>query len=127
MAIVPEPPPPLLAIAAAVAIATVARSMRGFRSRARWAAWLVAALPVATDGVSAAAAAIDFPRDVAPVLVRRCLECHSGERPEAGLSLADDASLRRGGDSGAALAAGSVIGSEASSESVMGFTGGRSR
>ena len=103
MAIVPEPPPPLLAIAAAVAIATVARSMRGFRSRARWAAWLVAALPVATDGVSAAAAAIDFPRDVAPVLVRRCLECHSGERPEAGLSLADDASLRRGGDSGAAL------------------------
>jgi len=53
----------------------------------------------AADG----AAAIDFTRDVAPLLVRRCLECHSGESPEAALSLTDEASLRRGGESGAAL------------------------
>jgi hypothetical protein len=50
-----------------------------------------------------APAAVDFARDVAPVLVRRCLECHSGESPEAGLAFTDEASLRRGGDSGVAL------------------------
>jgi len=49
------------------------------------------------------AAAVDFTRDVAPLLVRRCLECHSGESPEAALALTDEASLRRGGESGAAF------------------------
>ncbi|MFM8578565.1 MAG: DUF1549 domain-containing protein, partial [Planctomycetaceae bacterium] len=46
---------------------------------------------------------VDFAGDVAPILVRRCLECHSGENPEGGLSLTSPSSIRRGGDSGAAI------------------------
>ena len=49
---------------------------------------------------------VDFVRDVGPVLVRRCLECHSGESPEGGLALTDEAALYRGGDSGAAIVPG---------------------
>lgn len=54
---------------------------------------------------------IDFSRDVAPVLVRRCLECHSGESPEGSLTLTDFAGLERGGDSGVAIEAGDSRGS----------------
>ena len=54
---------------------------------------IVAALP----GV---AAAVDFERDVAPLLIRRCLECHKGKEPSGSLSLESAASLRAGGDSG---------------------------
>ena len=30
---------------------------------------------------AAGAAEVDFDRDVAPLLVRRCLDCHSGPEP----------------------------------------------
>jgi hypothetical protein len=64
---------------------------------------------VGMAGASSAAtgdAAVDFDHDVAPLLVRKCLECHSGESPEGGLALTDEVAVRRGGESGAALVPG---------------------
>lgn len=55
--------------------------------------------------VSAEAAA-DFETDVAPILIKRCLECHKGQDASGGLSLESAAGLRRGGESGAAVIAG---------------------
>jgi hypothetical protein len=48
----------------------------------------------------------DFETDVAPVMVRRCLECHKGNEPSGGLSLESHAGLQRGGESGAAVVSG---------------------
>ncbi len=46
----------------------------------------------------------DFGRDVAPVLVAQCLECHDANRKSGGLSMATFESLRDGGESGAVWA-----------------------
>ncbi len=48
----------------------------------------------------------DFESDVAPVIVRRCLECHKGKEPSGGLSLESYAGLQRGGESGAVVVSG---------------------
>ncbi|MFN5536366.1 MAG: c-type cytochrome domain-containing protein, partial [Planctomyces sp.] len=53
----------------------------------------------------------DFDRDVAPVLLSRCLECHQNNNPSGGLSLETAADQRRGGDSGPALIPGNAAGS----------------
>ena len=42
----------------------------------------------------------DFESEVAPLLVKRCLECHQGEAPAGGLSLTSRESFVAGGDSG---------------------------
>ena len=47
--------------------------------------------------------AVDFDRQIAPLLTSRCLECHSGASPDGGLSLVDAAAAAKGGESGAAL------------------------
>jgi len=44
--------------------------------------------------------AVDFVRDVLPLLKARCVECHGAEEPESGLNLLSKAALLRGGDSG---------------------------
>jgi len=46
----------------------------------------------------------NFGRDVAPVLVAQCLECHDANRKSGGLSMATFESLREGGESGAVWA-----------------------
>lgn len=48
----------------------------------------------------------DFETDVAPVIVRRCLECHKGQAPSGGLSLESHAGFLRGGESGAVVSPG---------------------
>jgi hypothetical protein len=45
----------------------------------------------------------DFEKQVAPLLVRRCLECHAGDDPAGKLNLATLAGLRAGGRGGDAL------------------------
>jgi len=55
---------------------------------------------------SATVQAGDFEADVAPVIVRRCLECHKGKDPSGGLSLESYAGLQRGGESGAVVVSG---------------------
>ena len=52
------------------------------------------------------AAEIDFERDVAPILIRRCLECHQSTNSSGGLSLDSAARLLEGGESGPAVTPG---------------------
>ncbi|MEZ6086810.1 MAG: c-type cytochrome domain-containing protein [Pirellulaceae bacterium] len=45
----------------------------------------------------------DFESDIAPLLIRRCVECHQGSNPSGGLLLTTRAGLHAGGDSGEAI------------------------
>ncbi|MEM7384269.1 MAG: PSD1 and planctomycete cytochrome C domain-containing protein [Verrucomicrobiota bacterium] len=45
----------------------------------------------------------DFNTEMAPLLIKRCVECHQGRDPSGGLSLTSFDGLIRGGDSGSAL------------------------
>ena len=61
---------------------------------------LVTSLAAATE---APGGAPDFERDVAPILIRRCLECHSATDASGALILATRQGTLKGGDSGPAL------------------------
>jgi hypothetical protein len=50
-------------------------------------------------------AAPDFNRDVAPILVKRCLECHSPHKSMGGLVMTERALMLKGGDGGPGLSA----------------------
>jgi len=66
------------------------------------------------DAIAAASpktAAIDFEKEVAPIFVTRCLECHSAANVSGGLLLSTGESIRRGGDSGEVLIPGDPDGS----------------
>jgi len=52
---------------------------------------------------------IDFQKQIAPILVSHCLECHRGSNPEGGLNLTERALARKGGDSGGAILAGRAV------------------
>jgi cytochrome c553 len=68
----------------------------------RWRTLAVALiLPMA-----ARAGEVDFERDVAPVLIRRCLECHGERSAAGGLVLTSGPRALQGGDSGAVIAPG---------------------
>jgi hypothetical protein len=49
--------------------------------------------------------ALRFEREVAPLLAARCLECHSGPKPEGKLDLTNRAGALKGGANGSAIAA----------------------
>ena len=67
---------------------------------------LMAVLVLAANvGNDVDAAGPDFQQEVVPLLAARCLECHSGVSPEAGLDLSTQAGTTRGGDSGVAILA----------------------
>jgi len=51
-------------------------------------------------------AAVDFDKAVAPILARRCLDCHSGPEPKGKLDLSRRASAAKGGDEGPAVVPG---------------------
>lgn len=53
-----------------------------------------------------AAEPVDFVRDVAPILERRCVRCHSAEKAKGKLSLATRDDFLRGGETGAVVSAG---------------------
>src|SRR5687768_9295990 len=55
---------------------------------------------------SSAGVAPDFERDVAPVLVQHCLDCHQPTKKSGELNLATLESALAGGDEGAALVPG---------------------
>jgi len=63
-----------------------------------------AAKPEADEGSQR----VDFDRQIAPLLVSRCLECHAGVEPKGGLSLVTAELARNGGESGAVIVAGSA-------------------
>src|SRR6185369_5286641 len=47
-----------------------------------------------------------FDRSIAPLLARRCLQCHNGSDKKGGIDLTSAKSALAGGDSGAAIVAG---------------------
>ena len=58
---------------------------------------MIAAIATAAG---ASAEAVDFERDVAPLLVRHCIACHNPSDPAGRLDLTAEAHARAGGDSG---------------------------
>ncbi len=70
--------------------------------RFRHLVWLFVAafLPITITG-----AETDFEREVAPLLIRRCLECHDEANASGGFVLANGPALQKGGDSGVAVRA----------------------
>ena len=50
-----------------------------------------------------AKAALTFDKDILPIIKAKCIRCHAGVEPKAGLNLTSPASLLTGGQSGAAL------------------------
>ena len=58
----------------------------------------------AEAGLQKAGRRISFSRQIAPILVSRCVSCH-GDKPAGGLHLNSFAGLRRGGQSGSLLTA----------------------
>ena len=44
--------------------------------------------------------AVEFTRDIQPLIERSCLACHSGEKPKGGFAMDDRASLLKGGKRG---------------------------
>ena len=75
-------------------------SMRG------WLVFLPAACVALAGAASLNADAPDFERQIAPVLVKRCLECHNQRHFEGGLVLESAAKVAGGGDSGPAIVPG---------------------
>lgn len=51
-------------------------------------------------------AAVDYPREVKPILKERCFACHGALKQESGLRLDTAATLLKGGDSGPAILSG---------------------
>ena len=65
-----------------------------------------AAPPGDTAADEPPAQSVDFDLQIAPLLISRCLECHSGASPDGGLSLVDAQGASRGGESGPAVGPG---------------------
>jgi hypothetical protein len=61
------------------------------------------ATPCTAGEVGSTGAAIDYLRDVKPVLSKRCYVCHGALKRKAGLRLDTAVSIRRGGDGGPAV------------------------
>ena len=66
---------------------------------------LIVAAPEPSRGSSAD---VDYSRDVKPVLKNRCFACHGALKQESGLRLDTGASIRAGGEGGAAVVPGAV-------------------
>ena len=76
----------------------------------RGRAWRLFVLFVASLGLSLSAGRlradpppIEFNRDVAPILINNCLECHHRGKASGGLNVALIEEIRRGGESGPAI------------------------
>ena len=61
-----------------------------------------------TPAAPAAPPAVDFVRDIKPIFVKHCYECHGPGEDRGGLSLSQHALALAGGDSGPALVPGSA-------------------
>ncbi len=70
----------------------------------RWARFFTYGLTVALFAHSTSASeSPDFERDIGPLLIRHCLECHNDNAETGGLSLSSHERLRQGGDNGLIL------------------------
>ncbi|MEO1999687.1 MAG: c-type cytochrome domain-containing protein, partial [Planctomycetaceae bacterium] len=76
------------------------------RTRPCWYVWgLLAGIGCLFSGSWAVAQnqASSFDRTIAPILVNKCLSCHSGGNPKGGLDLTTVGAARKGGESGVAI------------------------
>lgn len=64
------------------------------------------ALALAICSAGALADEPDFERDIAPIIAKRCLECHDADKASGGLNLTNHEGILLGGESGAALVPG---------------------
>ena len=66
---------------------------------------LVTALQVPSESPAADVAKVEltFEKDIIPIIKAKCIRCHAGVEPKAGLNLTSPSSLLTGGKSGAAL------------------------
>ncbi len=78
-------------------------------TRSFWLALAIAAIPAAAH---AAAAPVDYARDVKPLLKARCWACHGVLKQEGGLRLDTAELARKGGEDGRVLVPGNPGGSE---------------
>ena len=62
--------------------------------------------PAAASSAQAPAAAIDFTRDIQPILANTCVECHGPKKTKAQLRLDSAAGMMKGGESGALVTPG---------------------
>ncbi len=60
------------------------------------------------SGIADESVAVDFEKDVAAILIGKCLECHQSANPSGGLALDTAASVTKGGDSGVVVTPGSA-------------------
>src|SRR5262245_47221200 len=67
---------------------------------------LLSAVMLLPAASAASAEAMDFRRDVWPIFQTRCVECHGPKAQKSSLRVDSRAALIRGGESGAAIAAG---------------------
>ncbi|MEZ6134496.1 MAG: PSD1 and planctomycete cytochrome C domain-containing protein [Pirellulaceae bacterium] len=65
-----------------------------------WWRFLLSAIIASTSTVSASDTESDFESGIAPLLIRRCVECHQGSHPSGGLLLTTRKGLHDGGESG---------------------------
>ena len=74
-------------------------------NRQHWAVELIGSVIALTAGLAVAAdePKQTFDREVAPLLVRRCLDCHNGAEKKGMLDLSRVESATKGGESGAAI------------------------
>ena len=63
------------------------------------------------DGLAFCKDGVNFRRDVAPILQRRCLSCHNSRDRRGGLSLESAATASKGGDSGKVIDPGKPLSS----------------
>ncbi len=58
---------------------------------------------IVVDGETSAGDVAFFEQQIKPILETKCYKCHGGDKHKGGLSLASQASLLKGGDSGPAV------------------------
>ena len=66
-------------------------------------------LLLATTVAQAAEPAVEYVRDIKPILRERCLACHGALKQKGGLRLDTAASMRTGGDGGASVVSGDPL------------------
>ena len=64
---------------------------------------LIVFFPLVIFAAEAVQKPASFEREVAPILIKRCLECHGDREPSGKLILSQRDSVLRGGESGPAL------------------------
>ena len=69
---------------------------------------LVSSICLALAPASFAAEEVDYARDIKPILIQHCVQCHGPVKQENGLRLDTGAAAVRGGDTGAAVVPGKV-------------------